>query len=119
MTDQPTGDNRVEPPVKKYNLPIPEPINLWKWAARNSSRHSDGLPLGFVDFYKRALRLSHPLPGEAHGEFAKRALLTETRAILSARRAAGGIIPLWVEELLAVEIAQTANAAAAEKMGNL
>ena len=99
---------------QKHAVPIPEPVPLWKWAARNSRRHGDGRALGLVDFYKRSGRAVDRRAGEPHGEFAKRALLTETRKVLAARRLAGGNIPVWIEELLASEIAQKENVDAVE-----
>lgn len=89
---------------KSYSLPIPEPIRLWKWAARNSQRHADGLPLSLVGFYKRAVRSEQRQPGESHADFAKRALREQTRLVMAERRQAGGICPDWVGEMFAAEM---------------
>ena len=101
---------RGETAAKKYALPIPEPVKLWKWAARHSRRHGDGLPLGLAGFYKRAVRATDRVPPETHGEFARRALLAATRKVMADIRQAGGTVPVGIEELLAGEITAT-NAA--------
>jgi len=104
MSNQP--HERGESLQQQYALKFPEPIKLWKWAARNS-RRADGKILAMADFFKRAVRAVDQAPGEPHPEFVRRALLTETRELIKARKAAGGIVPLWVEELLAAEITQS------------
>jgi len=97
-------DHRSKSGVVHYQLPIPEPIKLWKWAARNSQR-ADGLPLSLVGFYKRAVRRIEWNRGEDFSEFVKRALRAETQAVVSQLRCAGGgNVPDWVESLLAKEM---------------
>jgi len=107
-------DTRGERLPRNYALKWPEPIALWKWAARNS-RRDDGGALAMVDFFKRSVRTIDRVAGESHEAFVRRALLTETRAVMAARRAAGGIVPLWVVELLAGEVAQDENS---QRVGN-
>ena len=48
-----------------YALKFPEPVKLWKWAARNS-RWEDGKPLAMVDFFKRSVRAVDRQAGEPH-----------------------------------------------------
>ena len=90
--------------MKPFRPPIPDPVPLWKWAAYHSKRHSDGLPLGLINFYKRAVRHARPARGESHAAFVKRALTAETQFVMAGRRAAGGIVPEQIEAMLAVEI---------------
>ena len=44
MNNQPT--ERGERLPQHYALKFPEPIKLWKWAARNSRRADGGAPSG-------------------------------------------------------------------------
>lgn len=102
------------PRPKHYALPWPEPVKLFKWA-NNNSRRADGQALARVDFYKRAVRCVDRQPGEAHADFVHRAFLTLTRGVLVQRKADGATIPVWVEEMIAGEIGQQENEAAADR----
>lgn len=106
QTDKPPASaTRGEIQPKHYALKWPEPIALWKWAARNS-RREDGKPLAMVDFFKRSVRGENRKSGETHEAFVRRALFTALRSLVVARRAAGGTVPPWIEEALAAEITQ-------------
>ena len=96
-----------QPPGREthYALKWPEPIALWKWAARNS-RRDDGGALAMVDFYKRSVRATAMLREEPHEAYIRRALFAALRALVVARRSAGGNVPEWIEEALAAEIVQ-------------
>ena len=98
----------VTSPQKNYALKWPEPIALWKWAARNS-RRADGKPLAMVDFFKRSVRGENRQPGETHEAFVRRSLFAELRALVVLRQSSGGNVPPWIEESLAKEIAQAEN----------
>jgi hypothetical protein len=100
-------DPLINPKTKivVYALKWPEPIGLWKWAARNS-RREDGGALAMPDFFKRSVRAIDPLPSEEHEVFVRRALFAALRALVIERRRVGKIVPPFVEESLAAEIAQ-------------
>jgi len=106
MNDKPAA--RGEPFPQHYALKWPEPIPLWKWAARNS-RRADGKPLAMVDFFKRSVRGDDRKPGETHESFVRRSLFEALRELVISRQRAGGTVPEWVSEHLANEIAQGEN----------
>lgn len=102
--DRPQG----EPPASPYALKFPEPVDLWKWAARNSRRTDQPQePLSLAGFFKRSVRATAMLRGEPHETFVRRALIAATRELLLERKQAGLPVPLWVEEKLAAELAQS------------
>jgi len=109
--DELRGERRPQ----HYALKFHEPIQLWKWAARNS-RRADGGNLAMKDFFKRSVRACPMMRGEPHETFVRRALFAALRALVVQRRAAGENVPEHIEEALAAEIAHEENADANETL---
>ncbi len=84
--------------------PETPPFDLWKWAARNTKRPDGRGCMSVLDWRKLAVYKNARRPGETHEQFTKRALLDFARFQVKARRDCKLPVPLWVEELLAVEL---------------